>query len=121
MADIHQWRYTDTIAAFFASYPTFRYNRHAESPGFEFTRLCRHMGWERDDTEQKAAWEEFQNAVAKMFNQTYGEDAKSLEAWQKLCRTLRPDATVPDSLEKAKEASTSSRLQHSSRQLTAHC
>ncbi|KAJ3524416.1 hypothetical protein NMY22_g11007 [Coprinellus aureogranulatus] len=95
----------DTITEFFASYsPSFSYNPKAISPGFEFVRLCKHKGWEKDDPQREQAWKEYQDAVAKMFNATYGTDAESLDAWQNLYRTLRPKATVPDTLEAAREA-----------------
>jgi hypothetical protein len=97
---------TNPMAAFFALYPSFNYNP-ANSSAAEFRRLCRYMDWEMDDNEQKSAWFEFQNAVARLFNGVYGTDATSLQAWQHLCRRVRIDPP-PDVLEEAREVSISS-------------
>ncbi|TEB19285.1 hypothetical protein FA13DRAFT_1744575 [Coprinellus micaceus] len=93
---------TNPMAAFFALYPSFNYNPRTH-PAAEFRRLCRYMDWEMDDNEQKSAWFEFQNAVARLFNGVYGTDATSLQAWQHLCRRVRIDPP-PDVLEEAREA-----------------
>ncbi|KAJ3524417.1 hypothetical protein NMY22_g11006 [Coprinellus aureogranulatus] len=101
--------YTNPVEDFFNSYQSFTYNRSADSSAAEWKRLCREMGWKRDrhnhdNPERNRAWEGYQDALAQLFNQTYGTDAESLEAWQELCRTLRV-YPVPDVLEQAREAS----------------
>lgn len=94
--------FSNPIADFFASYPSFDYDRTASSSAFEFRRLCKHMGWEPRSPEQKAAWVAFQDALASLFNELYGRDAGSLQAWQELCRRLGI-YPVPAVLEEARE------------------
>ncbi|TEB28866.1 hypothetical protein FA13DRAFT_1815691 [Coprinellus micaceus] len=98
--------FTNPIADFFASYPSFDYDRTASSSAFEFRRLCKHMGWEPGSPEQEAAWVAFQDALAGLFNELYGRDAVLEEAREAVSNThvnlmdlaeagLHPDRIVP--------------------------
>ncbi|RXW17794.1 hypothetical protein EST38_g8055 [Candolleomyces aberdarensis] len=88
---------------FFENYSyTFSYDS-TESATSEFHRLCRVMSWERDDPEQKEAYEEFRDALVMEFNENFGTDANDLTSWQALCAAVRIDH-IPDSLAEARRA-----------------
>ncbi|KAF6760720.1 hypothetical protein DFP72DRAFT_1165877 [Ephemerocybe angulata] len=93
---------TNHISYFFAEYPDFNYDP-TETAHSEFRRLCRSMGWERDDPEKVEAYADFQDAIVMQFNERFGTDADKLEPWQKLCRRLGIEP-VPDNLKEAREA-----------------
>ncbi|KAF5341042.1 hypothetical protein D9611_005936 [Ephemerocybe angulata] len=76
---------TNHITDFFAEYSDFNYDP-AETAHSEFRRLCRSMGWKRDDPEKVEAYTDFQNAIVMQFNERFGTDADTIEPWQKLCR-----------------------------------
>lgn len=92
------------IPSFFELCPTFTYNHAAPSAASEFRRLCEHRGWEKGNPDQKVAWRDFQNALAKQFNNLYGVDVDNLKLWQRVCSTLKIEP-LPGNLEEAQEVS----------------
>ena len=62
-----------------------------QSATSEFHHLCTAMSWKRDDPDQKAAYEEFRDALVMEFNKNYGTDANDLTSWQTLCAAVRID------------------------------
>jgi hypothetical protein len=92
------------VLSFFELYPTFTYNRAAPSAASEFRRLCEHKGWEKGNADQKVAWRDFQDALARQFNSLYGVDVDNLKLWQRVCSTLKI-APLPANLEDAQEVS----------------
>ena len=100
----HQSAGPNPILSFFEMYPTFTYNRAAPSSATEFRRLCEHKGWEKGNPDQKIAWRDFQNALARRFNSLYGVDVDNLKLWQRLCSTLKIEP-LPANLEDAQEVS----------------
>jgi len=99
------------IAAFFARYPTFKYSPSASAVK-EFDRMCKQFHWKRDkDTpspERHAAYELLRDAMAKQFNEIYG-DADSLNAWQDLCRVL-DISPIPENLKECRETVTNTHV-----------
>jgi hypothetical protein len=92
----------DHLAAFFAQYSTFNYNKYSSATN-EFHRLCRHQGWKHNNPIRNAAHEAFSDALARQFNGTYGHDAGNLGSWQALCRRL--DIPAPKTLVEARKVS----------------
>ncbi|KAF5341039.1 hypothetical protein D9611_005935 [Ephemerocybe angulata] len=90
------------IAAFFETYPNFHNDRTA-SAGSEYKRLCRFMGWTRDDPEEQAAYADFKDALVMQFNVHYGTDAEDVRPWQALCEAIGI-TPVPRELKDAREA-----------------
>ncbi|TFK21863.1 hypothetical protein FA15DRAFT_645014 [Coprinopsis marcescibilis] len=82
---------TLALADFFGQYPSFFYNKD-QPANIEFGRLCQHMQWCDSDnepqSEKSTAVRKFQDALVRQFNEVYGTDEHSLEAWQELCRRV---------------------------------
>ncbi|KAF5354968.1 hypothetical protein D9756_005614 [Leucocoprinus leucothites] len=86
------------LEAFFNQYSWFTYDP-SESASHQFHRLQRKAGWERDDPEQKEAWEDYLEALVQQFNTSYGDDENDLTAWHVLLArigTTDLPATVRD-------------------------
>lgn len=75
------------IDLFFASYPSFRYDRTLP-PSESLKRLQRQQGWERGSDEGKEAWNQYQNALKEEFQLWYHSE-DDLAAWHALCRAIR--------------------------------
>ena len=82
--------------AFFAHYPSFRYDRQAPLVR-EFYRMCGHFAWDRDSADKKEASLAFKTAMVHEFNTLYGTDVNDIESWRKLC--LAVDITPPEGLQ----------------------
>ncbi|MCJ1377447.1 hypothetical protein MMC17_000542 [Xylographa soralifera] len=89
------------LDAFFADYPSFRYNRKAPLVQ-EFYRMCDQFGWDSDDEEKKEASFAFKTAMVHQFNTLYGTDVNDIESWRKLCLAL--DITPPEGLQACRKA-----------------
>jgi len=74
--------------------------------------MCKQFHWKRDkDTpspERHAAYELLRDAMAKQFNEIYG-DADSLDAWQDLCRVL-DISPIPEDLKECRETVTNTHV-----------
>jgi hypothetical protein len=103
-AESSQPEEVNPVLSFFERYPTFTYNHAAPSAASEFRRLCEHKGWEKGNADQKAAWRDFQDALAKQFNSLYGVRVDNLKLWQRVCSTLRIEP-LPGNLAAAQEVS----------------
>jgi hypothetical protein len=78
------------LQSFFSQYSDFKY-RPGNSSVPEFHRLCKEYGWERDDSEEKAARHEFDLIMKTEFDALYGSDEKDITNWHKLCHVLSID------------------------------
>lgn len=95
------------LAAFFATYPGFRYNP-SRSATFEYKRLLKsHLGLDPKKFPEDAleagnvylAWSRAMNAE---FGVKFGVDMHDLGAWQRLCQRI-DICPVPEVLEEARE------------------
>jgi len=91
-------RRVDAIDKFFARYPRYSYKR--DEPFWQqFRELCICYQWPttRKDREadkdpnssQKRAWKAFRIAVVQSFSTTFGTEVDDINAWRKLCMTVR--------------------------------
>lgn len=94
----------EPVERFFTQYEGFIYSPQA-NPAQEFSRLCRHMGWERDDPDREAAWQQYTSAMAMQFEERYGRELDDLSGLQRLCLRIGVEP-IPEELEEAKEVST---------------
>ncbi|KAH7162403.1 hypothetical protein B0J13DRAFT_9682 [Dactylonectria estremocensis] len=88
---------TDPMSEFFSRYPGFRYRRDAPFWA-EFRRMSKHYKW--NNYQRREHVEDFKTAMTKQFNNTFGTDEESLDAWQELCRTI--GIGVPNTLKEAR-------------------
>lgn len=72
----------------------------------EFRRMVKFFPWRHDDEAMEQAREDFTTALTLLFNDMYGEDVKSLDSWQKLCRVCHVDP-VPETMKECRAVSTS--------------
>ena len=96
----------DPLAAFFALYTPFEYNRYASSHS-EYRRLCALNGWpsrkQKDaHAERDRAWEVFRIAMVEAFNMTFGDDENDIEAWGRMCVLVGMEP-IPETLEARRE------------------
>ena len=83
---------------FFRSFHTFGYDPTG-CPSDEMQRLHRHYGWGRDDPDGEDAWNRYQTALVREFNERYDKKKGCLDwyeasknsvlAWQDLCTILK--------------------------------
>jgi len=68
--------------------------------------MCKQFHWKRDkdnhSSEREAAYQLLRDAMTKQFNEIYGTDADSLNAWQNLCRVL-DISPIPENLKGCRE------------------
>jgi hypothetical protein len=68
--------------------------------------MCKQFHWKRDkdkdSSEREAAYQLLRDAMTKQFNEMYGTDADSLNAWQDLCRVL-DISPIPENLQECRE------------------
>jgi hypothetical protein len=98
----------DEIDAFFASFPTFQYRRHASSPQ-EFRRMCQFFGWRKDSNdmypvERQEASANFRVAMVRTFNQKFGQGVEVKRAWLFLCTVIGVEP-MPNTIEDMKGVS----------------
>lgn len=96
----------DPLAAFFAFYSPFRYNRTSRSHD-EYRRLCASFGWptrrqQDHHAERDEAWEGFRIAMVEAFNRTFGGDENDIEAWGRMCVLVGMEH-IPNTLEARRE------------------
>ncbi len=96
----------DPLAAFFALYNPFKYNRNSRSHD-EYRRLCTFFGWptrrqQDHHAERDESWEGFRIAMVKAFNKSFGDDENDIEAWGRMCVLVGMDY-IPDTLEARRE------------------
>lgn len=102
----------DAIDHFFASYPSFPYNRSASSPR-EFYRMCDHFHWVKDGRgeyppEKITAHAAFRMAMVEAFNDKFGTDVGDKKSWESICDLLGIDP-LPENVKDMKKVSESSR------------
>jgi len=91
----------DPLAAFFALYGPFRYDRDTSSHD-EYRRLCAFFRWptrkqQYHHAKRDEAWEGFRIAMVKAFNVTFGDDENDVEAWGRMCVLVGMEH-IPDTL-----------------------
>ncbi|KAI0773919.1 hypothetical protein C8Q74DRAFT_794932 [Fomes fomentarius] len=98
----------DHIAQFFATYPTFSYNRSV--PFMDgFFDLCDVMVWGRESAERLAALRRLEDAMAQQFNDMYGTDVDDIRAWQRVCVAIGINP-VPNELKECRAVVLRSRV-----------
>ncbi|KXN86038.1 hypothetical protein AN958_10595 [Leucoagaricus sp. SymC.cos] len=94
-------RSSEPLEEFFKQYSWFTYDPN-ESASEQFHRLQKEAGWKRDDPEQKAAWEDYLEALVGQFNASFGTDEDDLTAWHGLLAHIGV-TDLPDSAKKCKQ------------------
>ncbi|KAG9090986.1 hypothetical protein FS749_000155 [Ceratobasidium sp. UAMH 11750] len=89
------------LKAFFANYPHFNYDPSRPIMD-EFYRMCDRTWSRREDPEREVARNGLRDALTRQFNDIYGTDERSLEAWKKLCVVLQL-WNIPDELHACRE------------------
>ena len=92
------------IDAFFAEYPDYLYDR-TQPITTQFRGLTTVLGGNEQD--RKNVREKFHRAMVLDFNQTFGENANSLEAWRRLC-TMLSVSPIPDNIRGCRQVGTRS-------------
>ena len=90
------------IDAFFAEYPNYSYDR-TQPITTQFDGLTTVLDGDGQDT--KKVREKFNRAMVLDFNQTFGENANSLDAWQRLC-TMLSVSSIPGSIRGCRQVGT---------------
>lgn len=89
-----------TIYDFFAPYPEFDYD--ASKPVMpEFERLCAVRSW--GPKKRRKVYHRLQDGLVGEFNQQFGVDETSLDAWQSLCEEVRI-SPIPSSIKQCRKA-----------------
>lgn len=91
------------LKTFFKQYSWFIYDP-TQSASQQFHRLQTEAGWEREDPEQRDAWEGYLEALVLQFNSSYGENENDLTAWHGLLARIGIN-NFPDSVKVCKSVS----------------